>query len=106
MPFHTEQSILEKYLNGSEAYINIKLIIIKKGDKIKYYFFLFWGLLLGSSRKSWIDHLCGAPHPLDRLGGSLASAVIGVQQGVEIIRAHDVRETVQALETTKVLARS
>jgi dihydropteroate synthase len=65
-----------------------------------------WGLLLGSSRKSWIDHLCGAPHPLDRMGGSLASAVIGVQQGVEIIRAHDVRETFQALETTKVLARS
>jgi dihydropteroate synthase len=40
------------------------------------------------------------------MGGSLASAVIGVQQGVEIIRAHDVRETFQALETTKVLARS
>ena len=65
-----------------------------------------WGLLLGSSRKSWIDHLCGAPHPLDRLGGSLASAVIGVQQGVEIIRAHDVRETVQALDVGKRLVKN
>ena len=27
-----------------------------------------WGILLGSSRKSWIDHLCNAPDPLDRLG--------------------------------------
>lgn len=65
-----------------------------------------WGLLLGSSRKSWIDHLCGAPHPLDRMGGSLASAVIGVQQGVEIIRAHDVRETVQALDVGKRLVKN
>jgi dihydropteroate synthase len=32
------------------------------------------------------------------LGGSLAAAIEAVRQGTEIIRAHDVRETVQALE--------
>ena len=63
-----------------------------------------WGILLGSSRKSWIDHLCHAPDPLDRLGGSLCSALAGVARGAEIIRAHDVRETVQALEVAKRLA--
>mgnify|MGYP002632625980 FL=1 len=63
-----------------------------------------WGILLGSSRKSWIDHLCHAPDPLDRLGGSLCSALAGVARGAEIIRAHDVRETVQALEVAKGLA--
>lgn len=63
-----------------------------------------WGILLGSSRKSWIDHLCKAPNPLDRLGGSLCSALAGVARGAEIIRAHDVRETVQALEVAKGLA--
>ena len=63
-----------------------------------------WGILLGSSRKSWIDHLCNAPAPLDRLGGSLCSALAGVARGAEIIRAHDVRETVQALEVAKRLA--
>ena len=63
-----------------------------------------WGILLGSSRKSWIDHLCKAPSPLDRLGGSLCSALAGVARGAEIIRAHDVRETVQALEVAKGLA--
>ena len=63
-----------------------------------------WGILLGSSRKSWIDHLCKAPDPLDRLGGSLCSALAGVARGAEIIRAHDVRETVQALEVAKGLA--
>ena len=63
-----------------------------------------WGILLGSSRKSWIDHLCGAPDPLNRLGGSLCSALAGVARGAEIVRVHDVQETVQALEVAKGLA--
>lgn len=63
-----------------------------------------WGILMGSSRKSWIDHLCDAPDPMERLGGSLASSVSAVSKGAEIIRAHDVQETVQALKVSKVLA--
>ena len=65
-----------------------------------------WGLLLGSSRKSWIDKLCNAPDPGDRLGGSLASALCSLSHGTEIIRVHDVRETVQALEVANALAPS
>ena len=65
-----------------------------------------WGLLLGSSRKSWIDGLCGATNPSDRLGASVASAVCSLTHGTEIIRAHDVRETVQALQVAKELALS
>ena len=63
-----------------------------------------WGLLLGSSRKSWIDHLCDAPDPVKRLGGSIASAIDAVAKGVEIIRVHDVSETVQAIQVAKELA--
>ena len=63
-----------------------------------------WGILLGSSRKSWIHQLCDAPSPMDRLGGSLASAVLAIQQGTEIIRAHDVMETKQALDVAIELA--
>ena len=62
-----------------------------------------WGILIGASRKSWIDELCGAPEPDQRLGGSLAAALEATCQGAEIIRAHDVRETVQALEVTESL---
>ncbi len=65
-----------------------------------------WGILLGSSRKSWIDGLCGAPESSDRLGGSIASAVCSLTHGAEIIRVHDVRETVQALQVAKELALS
>ncbi|MAH27013.1 MAG: dihydropteroate synthase, partial [Opitutae bacterium] len=63
-----------------------------------------WGVLLGSSRKSWIDHLCDAPAPVKRLGGSIASAIDAVAKGVEIIRVHDVSETVQAIKVAKELA--
>ena len=63
-----------------------------------------WGILLGASRKSWIDKLCGAPDSEHRLGGSLAAAIEAARQGAEIIRAHDVRETVQALEVMEQLS--
>ena len=62
-----------------------------------------WGVLLGSSRKSWINHLCTAPSTLDRLGGSIASAIDAVSKGVEIIRVHDVQETVQAIKVSRIL---
>ena len=61
-----------------------------------------WGILIGASRKSWIDKLCGAPVD-QRLGGSLAAAVHAVTRGAEIIRAHDVRETVQAIQVGQAL---
>ena len=63
-----------------------------------------WGVLLGSSRKSWIDHLCDAPDPVKRMGGSIASAIDAVAKGVEIIRVHDVSESVQAIQVAKELA--
>jgi dihydropteroate synthase len=54
------------------------------------------GVLVGLSRKSMIGALLDAPVDA-RLPGSLAAAVIAAWQGANIIRAHDVRETVQAL---------
>lgn len=54
------------------------------------------GVLVGLSRKSLIGALLDAPTDA-RLNGSLAAAVIAAWQGATIIRAHDVRETVQAL---------
>lgn len=55
-------------------------------------------VLLGTSRKSFISHLCGECPPDERLGGSLASALWGVLQGVKILRVHDVAEMRQALD--------
>jgi dihydropteroate synthase len=54
-------------------------------------------VLLGASRKKLIDHISDAPNPRDRVPGSIAAALAGVAQGMQIIRAHDVAATRQAL---------
>ncbi|MGC8569156.1 MAG: dihydropteroate synthase [Nitrososphaeria archaeon] len=54
-------------------------------------------VLVGVSRKSFIGKIAGEPDPAARLPGSMAAAVLSAEMGANIIRAHDVRETVQAL---------
>ncbi len=53
-------------------------------------------LLLGASRKRMIGALSNEAPAEDRLGGSLALAVAGMNAGVQMIRVHDVAATVQA----------
>jgi len=54
-------------------------------------------LVVGASRKRTIGALSGEA-PVDRrLGGSIAFAIKAAEQGAQIIRVHDVFETVQAL---------
>lgn len=54
-------------------------------------------LVLGASRKRMIGALSHEAPPDARLGGSLALALAAVGRGVQIVRVHDVPETVQAL---------
>lgn len=55
-------------------------------------------LLIGASRKRMIGAL-SKEAPVDkRLGGSIAFAHHAIQQGAQIVRVHDVPETVQALQ--------
>jgi dihydropteroate synthase len=62
---------------------------------------LFHGLgcpiLLGASRKRLIGALSNEAPTDQRLGGSIALALQGVEQGAQILRVHDVAETVQAI---------
>lgn len=53
-------------------------------------------LLLGASRKRTIGALSNEAPAHRRLGGSVALAVIGMQAGVQLLRVHDVYDTVQA----------
>ena len=55
-------------------------------------------VLLGASRKRFIGTLGAAPEPKDRLGGSIAVALEGVRQGVQILRVHDTFATKQAID--------
>lgn len=58
-------------------------------------------LLAGMSRKSMIGQLLNVP-PQERLAGSLSCAVIAAMQGAHIIRVHDVKETVQAMQVVQM----
>ena len=60
------------------------------------------GILLGSSRKSWINGI-DKSYVSNRLGGSLASALYCYRKGVKMFRVHDVKETYQALKVYKNL---
>ncbi|WP_108786657.1 dihydropteroate synthase [Erythrobacter sp. Alg231-14] len=53
-------------------------------------------LLLGVSRKRMIGALSNEEPAHQRLGGSVALAVRGMEAGVHLIRAHDVADTIQA----------
>jgi len=57
-------------------------------------------LLVGMSRKSMVGQLLNVG-PSERLNGSLACAVIAAMQGAQIIRVHDVKETVEALRVVE-----
>ncbi len=59
-------------------------------------------LLVGASRKRFIDTVSAAP-PDRRIGGSIAGHLIAVAQGAAIVRAHDVAETVQALKVAAAI---
>lgn len=54
-------------------------------------------ILLGASRKRFIGTIGNAPQATDRAAGSLAVALAGIAQGVQIVRVHDVVETAQAI---------
>jgi dihydropteroate synthase len=53
-------------------------------------------LLLGVSRKAFIGALTGEKEAAQRVAGSVAAALAGLQRGVQLFRVHDVRETAQA----------
>ena len=62
-------------------------------------------LLVGVSRKSFIGKILDQPDARDRLIGSLSCAAVAVTNGAHVIRAHDVRETVEAVRMAERLRR-
>lgn len=63
-------------------------------------------VMLGASRKRFIGALSNEENAESRLGGSLASLMTGVQQGVQLFRVHDVAESVQALAVSRGMSDS
>ena len=60
-------------------------------------------IMLGASRKRTIGALSNEAPADQRLGGSLALAIKATEQGAQLIRVHDVPETLQALRVWRGL---
>ena len=69
-------------------------------DKLDLFHNLGLPVLAGMSRKSMIGQLMDIP-PDERVAGSVACAVIAAMKGAQIIRVHDVKETVQAMKVVE-----
>jgi dihydropteroate synthase len=59
-------------------------------------------LLVGASRKRFINAITPSD-PGERIGGSISAHLLAVEKGAMIVRAHDVRETVQALRVAAAI---
>ena len=60
-------------------------------------------ILLGLSRKKFIKDLSGKNDTNERLGGTIASSLYSMMQGVQILRIHDVKELIQSIKVFKEL---
>jgi len=60
-------------------------------------------VLVGSSRKSLIGMVLDEPDPKQRLEGSLAIAAWSAAHGADIVRVHDVNETVRVLRMWRAI---
>ena len=76
------------------------LAILRHLSKFKT---LGFPLLMGASRKSFIGRIDGSEAD-DRVGGSIAAALWSAQAGADILRVHDVSETVQAVKVWEAMA--
>ena len=63
-------------------------------------------ILLGLSRKRFIKDLSGKNDTKDRLGGTIASSLFSMMQGVQILRIHDVNELTQGIKVFKELIKN
>jgi dihydropteroate synthase len=63
-------------------------------------------ILISVSNKSFIGKLLGKENPHDRLFGSIAAEVISVINGADIVRTHNVTQTIDAVKIASKLSRS
>jgi len=71
---------------------NLRLI-----SKISIFHSLGRPILIGSSRKRFIEHIVTKFDTPDRAGGTLASVLYGLLQGVQLFRVHNIKEIKQGI---------
>ena len=101
----------EKKINGDFKKFKYKKFIIDPGigfgknlkhnlilmHNISLFHSLGFPILIGTSRKRFISEISGVYDTKERIGGTLASVLYTLQQGVQIFRVHNVSEVKQAI---------
>ena len=72
-------------------------------SKISIFHSLGFPILIGTSRKRFINQISGNYDTKERIGGTLSSIIFSFSQGVKIFRVHDVKEVKQGLITYETL---
>jgi len=70
-------------------------------NNISIFHSLGFPILVGNSRKRFIKDLSGRNDSKSRIGGTIASSIYLMMQGVQILRIHDVNEVTQGLKIFK-----
>lgn len=113
-----KEFLLESVKIAKEAGIDDKKIVLDPGigfgktleqnievmarlDELKD---LGYPILLGTSRKSMIGKILDL-EPKDRVEGTIATTVLGIKSGVDIVRVHDVLENIRAVKVADAICR-
>jgi dihydropteroate synthase len=81
---------------GKNLKHNINLI-----SNISIFHSLGFPILVGNSKKRFIKEIAGKNDTKDRVGGTVASSIYLMMQGVQILRIHDVNELLQGIKVFK-----
>lgn len=84
---------------GKTAEQNIELM-----SQLDEFLSLGYPILLGTSRKGMLGKILDLP-PKERVEGTVATTVLGIAQGVDIVRVHDVKENYRAAKVTDAMIR-
>jgi dihydropteroate synthase len=81
---------------GKNLKHNINLI-----SNISIFHSLGFPILVGNSKKRFIKEIAGKNDTKNRIGGTVASSIYLMMQGVQILRIHDVNELLQGIKVFK-----
>ena len=75
-------------------------------SNISIFHSLGFPVLIGNSRKKFIKDISGKNDSKDRTGGTVASSIFLIMQGIQILRIHNVNEILQAIKVFKKLIKN
>ncbi|WP_018131737.1 dihydropteroate synthase [Effusibacillus pohliae] len=95
-----ERIILDPGIGFGKTYEDNLLVLRHLADFCR----LGYPVLLGTSRKSVIGNTLGLPVD-ERVEGTAATVALGIAQGIDIVRVHDVKQMVRVARMTDALVR-